>query len=147
MTDDRAISLNAVLTEVSRWIGYLDEDMISRIQIGIKRLPSVTSCEDAISRDAVIKLAYDMSEIDGEHFGEPCMVVDVEDIQQLPSVTPKTGHWKVMYEPKNMVVCSKCGKCAYLYNNRGSAYCPHCGCAMFEPQEGAIRNDKRRSNS
>ena len=48
------------------------------------------------------------------------------------AIPNKTGYWKIMYEPKNMVVCSKCGKCAYLYNNRGSAYCPHCGCAMFE---------------
>lgn len=37
------------------------------------------------------------------------------------------GHWKMMYEPKNMVVCSKCGKCAYLYNGRTSTWCPHCG--------------------
>ena len=50
---------------------------------------------DAISRQAVLEMAYDMSEIDGEHFTAPCMVVDVEDIQKLPSVNPqepKTGH-------------------------------------------------------
>lgn len=41
---------------------------------------------DLISRQAVIEKAYDMSEIDGEHFTELCMVVDVEDIQKLPSV-------------------------------------------------------------
>ena len=40
---------------------------------------------------------------------------------------PKMGHWKMMYEPKNMVVCSECGKCAYLYNGRTSTWCPHCG--------------------
>ena len=39
---DRAVSLNAVLSEIGRWIGYLDEDMIMRIQIGIKKLPSVS---------------------------------------------------------------------------------------------------------
>lgn len=38
-----------------------------------------------------------------------------------------TGHWITMYESKNMVACSKCNKCAYLYNGRTSAYCPHCG--------------------
>ena len=53
-------------------------------------------CEDAISREAVIKLAYDMSEIDGEHFSEPRMVVDVEDIQKLSSVTPIVAQkWRV----------------------------------------------------
>ena len=35
------ISREAVLNEVSRWRGYLDDDMIYRIQIGMKRLPSV----------------------------------------------------------------------------------------------------------
>lgn len=29
-----------VLKEIDRWIGYLDEDMITRIKIGIKKLPS-----------------------------------------------------------------------------------------------------------
>lgn len=47
------------------------------------------TCEDAINRQMVLDLAYDMSEIDGEHFTEPCMVVDVEDIQKLPSVNPQ----------------------------------------------------------
>ena len=46
-------------------------------------------CEDAISRDAVLEMAYDMSEIDGEHFTEPCMVVDVDYIKSLPSVNPQ----------------------------------------------------------
>ena len=44
---------------------------------------------DLIDRQAVLDLAYDMSEIDGEHFTEPCMVVDVEDIQKIPSVNPQ----------------------------------------------------------
>ena len=45
--------------------------------------------EEAISRQAVLEMAYDMSEIDGEHFTKPWMVVDVEDIQKLPSVKPQ----------------------------------------------------------
>lgn len=82
---DRAISLNAVLTEVGRWIGYLDEDMISRIQIGIKRLPPVTPCEDAISRDAVLeKAGYTETEE-----GWCGYTVDVEYIKSLPPVTPQ----------------------------------------------------------
>ena len=50
-------------------------------------------CDDAVSRRAVLEMAYDMSEIDGEHFTEPCMVVDVEDIQKLPSVIPQEPKW------------------------------------------------------
>lgn len=46
-------------------------------------------CEDAISRQEAIKLGYDLSQIDGEHYEQSWMVVDVGDIRRLPSVTPK----------------------------------------------------------
>lgn len=35
----RTLDEDAVLKEIGRWIGYLDEDMIERIKIGIKKLP------------------------------------------------------------------------------------------------------------
>ena len=38
---DEAISREAVITEIGRWLGYLDDDMIRRIQIGIKRLQPI----------------------------------------------------------------------------------------------------------
>ena len=34
------ISRQAAIAEISRFAGYLDDDMIMRIQIGLKRLPS-----------------------------------------------------------------------------------------------------------
>lgn len=37
---DDTISRAAAIDEIARWIGYLDDDMISRIQLGLKRLPS-----------------------------------------------------------------------------------------------------------
>lgn len=40
MKDD-LISRQAVIDTIARWLGYLDEDMIERIQISIMRLPSV----------------------------------------------------------------------------------------------------------
>ncbi len=40
--EDKLVNLNAILSEIDRWIGYLDEDMILRIKTGIKRLSSVT---------------------------------------------------------------------------------------------------------
>ena len=36
----RTLDEDDVLKEIDRWIGYLDEDMITRIKIGIKKLPS-----------------------------------------------------------------------------------------------------------
>lgn len=38
---DDAISRQAAIEEIARWIGYIDEDMILRIQTGLKKLPSV----------------------------------------------------------------------------------------------------------
>ena len=38
--DGDMISRKMAIDEIARWIGYLDEDMICRIQIGLKRLPS-----------------------------------------------------------------------------------------------------------
>ena len=40
MTENDLISREAVLKENARWKDYLDEDMIQRIQAGIKRLPA-----------------------------------------------------------------------------------------------------------
>ena len=34
------ISKQAAIDEIARWIGYIDEDMILRIQTGLKKLPS-----------------------------------------------------------------------------------------------------------
>ena len=38
---DGLISRQAAIAEIARWIGYIDEDMILRIQAGLKKLPSV----------------------------------------------------------------------------------------------------------
>ena len=34
------VSKNAVVNEIRRWRGYLDDDMIQRITIGMNKLPS-----------------------------------------------------------------------------------------------------------
>lgn len=33
------IDRQAVIEEIARWIGYIDEDMILRIQTGLKKMP------------------------------------------------------------------------------------------------------------
>ena len=64
---------------------FLDGDEADEIIKALEQEP----CDDAISRQAVLEMAYDMSEIDGEHFTEQCMVVDIEGIQKLSPVTPQ----------------------------------------------------------
>ena len=92
--NDRAVSLNAVIDAVDRWIKdksilvTLPTSEVTPLFERIHQLPSVgkdtnVSITDCISRQAVIDMAYDMSEIDGEHFNNPHFVVDVDDIKQL----------------------------------------------------------------
>ena len=46
------ISRQVAIDEISRWLGYLDDDMISRIQLGLMRLPSaqpeIVRCKDCL---------------------------------------------------------------------------------------------------
>lgn len=81
MTREEAITEYIVPAINRTW----NEKVCKKILEALQQEP----CEDAISRQAAIEMAYDMSEIDGEHFTKPCMVVNVEDIQKLPPVTPK----------------------------------------------------------
>lgn len=34
------ISRQAAIAEIKRWMGYIDEDMVYRIQTGLKKIPS-----------------------------------------------------------------------------------------------------------
>lgn len=64
------ISRQAAIDEIARWIGYLDDDMIGRIQLGLKRLPSAetkTKCIAQIKVDTEelvrrIKEEYDITD-------------------------------------------------------------------------------------
>lgn len=94
-------------------------------------------CNDCISRQAVLKLQY---RIDDSSTFSTRDVVNVEDIEDLPGVTPKekTGYWidkdiRGRIEP----YCSVCGDSVdtiYHY-----AYCPNCGAKMVEQQESEDR--------
>lgn len=101
--------------------------------------------------DMAEKALMEQAQADGEHDGckdcvyqdnpedaMPCRECKQNYMDKWKAMPNKEGHWEVMYEPKNMVVCSECGKCAYLYNNRGSAYCPHCG-----DYKGEVRYDTK----
>ena len=104
----------------------------SDIELTEPNTATSTPCTDSVSRQAVLEMAYDMSEIDGEHFTEPCMVIDVEDIQKLPSVQPKakTGHW--IDVDGIWFKCSECDAHRKMYPNYKEKYkfCPSCGAEM-----------------
>ena len=83
------------------------------------------TCSDCISRQAAIdKATY----IETEE-GWSGRMVDVKDIESLPSVTPKPkiGHW---IEHPNDYECSEC----HIIRAKGRTgkynYCPNCGADM-----------------
>lgn len=99
------------------------------------------SCEDVISRQAVLSMQY---RIDDSATLSTRDVVNVDDIENLLPVTPqpKTGHW---IERRNKAtghiesVCSECGaEEGYPYND----YCGNCGAKMFEPQESEVEKNE-----
>lgn len=102
------------------------------------------SCEDCISRQAVIKLlSYDWA-------NRPAHKA-VESIKNLQSVTPKekTGYWiddanelDAQYG-RHTYKCSECGKYAEYFISGTEVwwdrikpnFCPNCGAEMIDPQE------------
>lgn len=105
--------------------GYCQYDDIT------ETIPPFEPCEDAISRQMVLSMQY---RIDDSTTLSTRNVVNVDDIEDLPPVTPqqKTGHWirkateiendgiRITYE------CSECGV-DQLFEEH---YCPNCGVKM-----------------
>ena len=85
------ISRRAVINEIERWIGYIDGDMIARINIGINKLPSADRPTDGdlISRADAIEALGEEPPVwyDGEdEIAERSQWrADVEAIMSVPS--------------------------------------------------------------
>ena len=97
-------------------------------------------CEDAISRQAVLDMAEDMT----DQFGNKHRVVTEGLISMLPPVTPKPkkGHWEQFGNSwEDKFKCSECGKeqpkilCGERIIGHWSDYCPNCGADMRESEE------------
>ncbi len=103
------------------------------VRMAIKALEQ-ESCEDAISRQAVLDIVDSYSE--SQSNVEDVTQDIISDIVVLPPVTPqpKTGHW--IKSKDGYMRCDVCG-------SRGSAikarFCHHCGTKMVESQK---RSDK-----
>jgi len=112
---------------------------ISLLQIDqiIKALDQ-EACKDAINREEVLKLQY---RIDDSATLSTRNVVNVEDIEGLPSVTPeeKPGHWIFVDEAHEHAFCSNCN-CGDidLMDGRPHNYCQNCGAKMQVESEVKI---------
>lgn len=106
MSDD-TIYRQAAIDEIARWIGYIDEDMILRIQTGLKKVPSAQpeKCEDC------------------GNFNKARLLI--------PQPERKKGHWIVINnESAGVYECDQCHERVCCVGK----YCMHCGSPM-EVQE------------
>ena len=129
---DDLISKEAAIKEIARWIGYIDEDMILRIQTGLKKLPSV---QPEITETQV-----------KEYCEKRCLVVLSSDaFHWLKSAQPKRKKGKWLRDPPEggyaLYKCSVCGKCwAHWWASTMTVEemtkevrcCPNCGADMRE---------------
>lgn len=91
--------------------------------------------DDLISRQAVLEKAYPY----GNGLEPDGYCVDVEDIQAVPAIAPKTGHWIPLDERfaswSSYYKCSECGFCINLrtvtdFGGQSVECCPHCMAKM-----------------
>ena len=123
--EDKLVSLNTVLSEIDRWIGYLDEDMIMRIQTGIKKLPSVTQlCDDMISRGVFEQVMWERD----------VAIEQLKDLGYRLGEKPKTGHWIPYKNEADVYKCTACEAIVYEYPTSWD-YCPWCGVRMVESRK------------
>jgi hypothetical protein len=89
-------------------------------------------CEDAISRQAVLEKAINVpiAQIVTEDEVICRKVVFVDDIENLPPVTPqsKIGRWMHPYKSDIACECSECH--IQMPITKDFNYCPNCGCRM-----------------
>ena len=90
------------------------------------------SCEDAVSRQEVLKGYVEIERTDGvEIYSEKA--VPTEYINNLPPVTPtrKKGKWKEIKSKTGTVIALRCNCCEKSPKHAiRSLYCPNCGVEM-----------------
>ena len=90
-------------------------------------------CEDAISREAVQK-AINCWIGSGEYRYAMSERFLIDRINDLPSVTQKSGKWIIT--PFSVIGRHyQCSECKYIHTFANFEYCPKCGAKMVEPQE------------
>ena len=114
-------------------------DKVAMEQIIRDELFSVTpkpiECDDAISREAVCKMicAEFVNPQDGMQEWRNAVNDVVENIlhkvEQLPSVTQKSGKWIGVNPMVDTLMCSECGE-NIISADFKSNYCPNCGAKM-----------------
>lgn len=128
MTNEEAKELLAIyrFNLIQSTSNQLEGD-IEAFDMAIKALEQ-EPCEDCISRSEV--LMHSHIEYDDDGMGH--RVIYIEDIEDLPSVTPqqKVGKW-IKIEPYPLQMNEyKCSECGHGTNDNTESYCSECGAKM-----------------
>ena len=96
--------------------------------------------DDAINREAVRNCFIGFVKMDKDTlpYVEDYLKTVMRRINELPSVTQKSGKW--IYRRGDKYSCSKCGTTtsvdeAGIEEKPMYKFCPYCGARMIEPQE------------
>lgn len=113
-----------IISDIDKAYRNYTADEYKALEMAIQAL-SQEPCDDAISRDAVLDALldywHDIQFVDGSGYDvyEDCKAV----IDELPSVTQKSGKWEDLHR---CWVCSECGQETHIEHK----YCPNCGAKM-----------------
>lgn len=142
---DDLISRQAVKEWLERWEGYLDKDMIARMQLKVDDIPTqktpsnTLGALDCVERQAAIdmlnrglsKIPY-VNNTDTEMIRRDERMCCIQEIRELPSVQPREGKWTYRNgKPATIgksysVICSECKEWSEYCTN----FCPNCGADM-----------------
>lgn len=145
MTREKAIEyVNAQLDKAVDDADMMEDEMYDALQ-KLVRIAEQEPCEDAVSRKAVLDLAY--CHFDEQNLTRTCKIglsdycnkcnmtaADITDIVALPPVhsTEKVGEWIDDEESDFYKKCSLCGVeiDVDFYEETQMNYCPNCGAKM-----------------
>jgi len=138
------IDKQKVVDEIARWTGHLDDDMIQRIQMGLKRLPSAE--EESFEWCDTCK-EYDQE----KHCCPRWSKIINQTVEEIRGTTA-VGEWVKVHgfaTPGGDPVwkCSNCGKGVHVYGIEHGTYgadiadhqwvaCPNCGAVMIGERDG-----------
>jgi DNA-directed RNA polymerase subunit RPC12/RpoP len=139
-----AVDRNLVKKDISRWRGYIDDDMIARMHITIDKLPPATpqSCEDAISRQAVLDAFW---KLDVE-IRPSAIDAITKMINDISPVTPqqKVGRWIPIENEDMEIIGYFCSNCDLpMETEEKTVYCPNCGSKNLKGEKKDVVLDSR----
>lgn len=126
----RQDAINAMSELMRHWFGGDPKDEVKEIKRELEKLPTVQTCEDAVSRQAAINELREF-EKKLETATQLWAVKGCKNIiGALPSVQPqrKTGKWIVSHVPGSMLW--ECNQCGFDCGAHSFNFCPMCGAKM-----------------